>query len=395
MRDFAASDEAAFRAEIAEFVADALPQEVRARHALGRGLTRDQTVDWQRRLAERGWAAPQWPVEWGGAGWSTRQQFVFEDEMSRRGAPQGHTFNIRMIGPILLAHGSEAQKRRFLPPALTGEDWWCQGYSEPGAGSDLAALTTRARREGDHYVVDGSKIWTSGGQHANWMFCLVRTEAEGPRQNGISFLLIDLTSPGVSRRAIRHFYGAHVFNQFFFEGVRVPVENRVGEENQGWTIAKALLEHERLFSSRHGEAQRKLARLQRLARELRLGGRPAIEDPHFRQGLATRAMEVRALGHLTARALERLVEDGVIGEFASVMKLRGIEVNQRLDEAVVELLGPDALPAEAEFEGAALADPPADARNARESRYWWRGPAIAGGSQEVQRGIIAKRILNL
>lgn len=227
------------------------------------------------------------------------------------------------------------------------------------------------------------------------MFCLVRTSREGRKQSGISFLLIDLRTAGVSSRPIHHFYGAHFFNQFFFDNVRVPVANRVGPENAGWGIAKSLLEHERLFSSRHTEARRKLGRLKRLSRVVHLNGRPAIEDAGFRSGLARRSIELRALENTTMRALERLVDGGGIGPFASVLKLRGIEVNQRLDAAIVQLLGPDALPAESAWEGNTLADLPAEARNAAESRYWWRGPAIAGGSQEVQRGIIAKHILNL
>ena len=394
--DFTAAREAAFRDEIAEFVADSLPDRIRRDHELGRSLSRADHVCWQRKLVARGWGAPHWPEEWGGAGWSMRQLFVFEEAMSALGAPASPAFNTRMIGPILLAHGDEAQKRRFLPRALNFDDWWCQGYSEPGAGSDLASLQTRAVLDGDHYVVNGSKIWTSAGQHANWMFCLVRTDREARAQNGISFLLIDLTSPGVSFRPIRHFFGAHVFNQFFFDDVRVPVENRVGDENAGWSIAKALLEHERLYSPRHTEARRKLGRLRRLAGEVELDGAPAARDPRFRQVLARRAMEVRSLEYATMRALERLVETGEIGAYASVLKLKGIEINQRLDEAVFDLLGPDALPADAAWETPAAADfPHPDARNAAEARYWFRGPAIAGGSQEVQRGIIAKRILNM
>ena len=244
--------------------------------------------------------------------------------------------------------------------------------------------------------LDGAKIWTSGGHLANHMFCLVRTSREGRKQGGISFLLIDLSTPGITRRPIHHFYGAHVFNQFFFDNVRVPVANRVGAENAGWGIAKSLLEHERLFSARHTEARRKLGRLRRLSRIVRIGGRPAIEDAQFRDDLAKRMIELRALENATMRALERLVDDGGIGPFASVLKLRGIEVNQRLDRAIVQLLGPDALPAQAAWEGDALAGLiPDEARNAPETRYWWRGPAIAGGSQEVQRTIITKHILNL
>ena len=387
--------EADFRAEIAEFVEENLDPEIRRAGDLGLPLAPQSLKDWQTKLVMKGWGAPAWPKEWGGAGWGMRKLFLFEEEMAAQGAPLVGNFNIKMLGPILQAHGTEEQKHHFLPRALTFEHSWCQGYSEPGSGSDLASLQTRAERDGDAYVVNGSKIWTSEGHQADHMFCLVRTSREGRKQSGISFLLIDLRMAGVSSRPIHHFYGAHFFNQFFFDNVRVPVANRVGPENAGWGIAKSLLEHERLFSSRHTEARRKLGRLKRLSRAVHLHGRPAIEDAGFRVGLARRSIELRALENTTMRALERLVDGGGIGPFASVLKLRGIEVNQRLDAAIVQLLGPDALPAESAWEGSTLADLPEEARNAAEARYWWRGPAIAGGSQEVQRGIIAKHILNL
>ncbi len=388
--------EAAFRAEIAEFCHDNLDPEVRRRSDLGLPLDEAATLDWQRKLLARGWGAPSWDEEWGGTDWDMRKHFIFEEEMAAQGAPLIGTFAIRMIGPILQAYGNAAQKAHFLPRTLNFDYLWCQGYSEPGAGSDLASLQTRAVRNGEDYIVNGTKIWTSAGHLANHIFCLVRTSTEGRQQGGISFLLIDLDTPGVSSRPVHHFYGPHVFNQFFFDDVRVPVANRIGAENAGWGIAKSLLEHERLFSSRHTEARRKLGRLRRLSHDVRIDGRPAREDPHFRNEMAKRAIELRALENATMRALERLVDDGGIGPFASVLKLRGIEVNQRLDRAIVQLLGPDALPAEATWEDTGLAALfPDEARNAAESRYWWRGPAIAGGSQEVQRTIISKHILNL
>ena len=391
-----ADTEAAFRAEIADFCAKNLDPEVRRLGDLGLPVGEKAAQDWQMKLVERGWGAPSWSKDWGGSGWDMRKLFVFEEEMAARGAPLVGTFNIKMIGPILQAHGTPEQKAHFLPKALSFEHRWCQGYSEPGAGSDLASLQTRADRGGDDYIVNGTKIWTSHGHLASHMFCLVRTSREGRQQGGISFLLIDLGAEGISRRPVHHFYGEHVFNQFFFENVRVPVVNRVGEENAGWGIAKSLLEHERLFSARHTEARRKLGRLERLSREVEINGRPAIEDALFRDDLGKRKIELRALENATMRALERVVDDGGIGPFASVLKLRGIDVNQRLDRAIVQLLGPDALPAQVAWESCALDGiVPSDARNAAESRYWWRGPAIAGGSQEVQRTIISKHILNL
>ena len=400
MRDFAASDEAAFRAEIAEFVADALPQEVRARHALGRGLTRDQTVDWQRRLAERGWAAPQWPVEWGGAGWSTRQQFVFEDEMSRRGAPQGHTFNIRMIGPILLAHGSEAQKRRFLPPALTGEDWWCQGYSEPGAGSDLAALTTRARREGGHYVVDGSKIWTSGGQHANWMFCLVRTDPEVSAQRGITFLLVPMDQPGVTVTPIVTMAGDHEVNQVFLDDAKSHVGNRIGDEGQGWTIAKFLLENERGGSCFAPKLIADIDQLALTAAKVPSGTNGAlIHDTEIARKLASLRLRARAFEISELRILAEIAKGRPPGPQTSLVKLFSANLRQELDTLAMEIHGLAGLqlPAERPLYGNEAPEPvgSVEAQMAAgrylNSRAW----TIFGGSDEVQKNIIAKTVLGL
>ncbi|MEZ5660465.1 MAG: acyl-CoA dehydrogenase family protein [Burkholderiaceae bacterium] len=285
-----------------------------------------------------------------------------------------------------------------MPETLTFDKWWCQGYSEPSSGSDLASLRTRAVREGDHYIVNGSKIWTSHAHYANWIFCLVRTDAEAPKQQGISFLLIDLKTPGVSMRAVPHFYGAHIFNQVFFDDVRVPAENLVGGENRGWTVAKALLEHERLYSSRHSEAKRRLLRLRRLAARADANGWRAIDDARWQDRIAWLAMRVQSLEYLVMRGLDNLERSGEVGPFASTLKLKGIETNQAIDSAIVELLGPDALAADAAYDldtGAEALGLVPEARHALEARYFFRGPGIAGGSNEIQRGIIAKRVLDL
>lgn len=395
---FTAEEENAFRAEIRQFVKAHLSDAVRLKAEQVRPLTRDETVAWQQQLVDAGWGAPHWPGEWGGTDWSVRQQFVFDEEMALCGAPSGQAFNTRMIGPILIAVGTPEQQAQFLPRALRFDDWWCQGYSEPSSGSDLASLKTRAVRDGDDYVVNGSKIWTSYAQYANWMFCLVRTRTDGKKQEGISFLLIDMNSPGIRVEPVRHFYGAHVFNQVFFDDVRVPVSQRVGAENEGWTVAKALLEHERLFASRHAEARKRFIRLTRLASTHRINGRPAIEHGHYRHRIATLGVQVRALEFATMRALEMLTTDGTIGFYASPMKLRGTQVNQALDEAIVDICGPDSLAADRYFAEDDLAGQLGlvpDARYVTESRYFFRGPSIAGGSAEVQRGIISKRILGL
>lgn len=395
---FDAAAEQAFREEIRSFVREHVDDDLRARTDHHRGLTRQQYFDWQQTLVAQGWGAINWPREWGGTGWSVRQQFVFEEAMAQAGAPHQISFNARMIGPILLAFGTPEQKERFLPGTLTWEKWWCQGYSEPSSGSDLASLRTRAVREGDHYVVNGSKIWTSHAHYANWIFCLVRTDVDAPKHAGISFLLIDLTTPGVSMRPVPHFYGAHVFNQVFFEDVRVPCENLVGAENGGWTVAKALLEHERLYSSRHGEAKRRLLRLRRLAERADARGRRAIDDPRWQDRIAWLAMRVQALEYLVMRGLDSLERTGEVGPFASTLKLKGIETNQAVDAAVAELLGPDALPADQAYDPESAAEAMGlvpEARYAVEARYFFRGPGIAGGSNEIQRGIIAKRVLDL
>lgn len=396
MNDFTTETEKAFRQNIAEFVAQSLADGPRKDAKLARPIGKTETVKWQNKLVAQGWGAPGWPKEWGGTDWSVRQRFVFEEEMATQGAPQVAGFNTRMIGSILLKYGTEAQKSRFLPRALAFQDWWCQGYSEPSSGSDLASLQTRAVRDGDHYVINGSKIWTSYAHYADWMFCLVRTDNTGKKQEGISFLLLDMTSPGVRVEQVKHFYGVHIFNQVFFEDVRVPVENLVGEEHQGWTVAKALLEHERLASARHSEAKRKLKRLIQLAKTTQLNGKPMFADSHMRQKIAGLAIDVRALEYLTMRALETYVDEGKIGFFASTMKIKGVAVNQSIDEAIFDLLGPDALPADAAYGDAELPDGfVSDAQYAAEARYFFRGPAIAGGSSEVQRSIISKQVLKL
>ncbi|MEZ5741816.1 MAG: acyl-CoA dehydrogenase family protein [Burkholderiaceae bacterium] len=387
-----------FGEQIRAFVDTHVDQELRSRTDHIRHLTRDQYYAWQQSLVGQGWGAVNWPVQWGGTDWSVRQQFVFDEELALAGAPHQISFNTRMIGPILLKYGTPEQQQRFLPKTLSFDYWWCQGYSEPSSGSDLASLRTRAVRDGDHYVVNGSKIWTSHAHYANWIFCLVRTDTEVAKQSGISFLLIDLESPGIRLQPIHHFYGAHVFNQVFFENVRVPVENRVADENAGWTVAKALLEHERLYAARHSEAKRRLMRLVRLAKTLQLNGQPRINEPQVRARIAELIVRVRALEYTVMRGLDMLVRTGEIGPYASTLKLKGTEANQLVDEAIAELLGPDALPADAVYDDAEAIERlglVSDARHAQEARYYFRGPAIAGGSAEVQRGVIAKRVLNL
>src|SRR5579863_5268749 len=262
-------EELAFRDEVRTFLRDKLPPSIRTRGLAGRGVTQQDMVDWQKILAAQGWGAMVWPVQFGGPGWSAMQLHIFEEEAALAGAPTLSPFGLRMVGPVIMAFGSPAQQQRFLPKIASGEEWWCQGYSEPGAGSDLASLKTRAVRDGDHYVVNGQKTWNTLGQYADWIFCLVRTDPQAKQQSGITFLLIDMKSPGITVRPIMLRDGGHEVNEVWFENVRVPVENRIGEENRGWTYAKFLLGHERTNIAGIGIGKRELARLKRIAaREL-------------------------------------------------------------------------------------------------------------------------------
>ncbi|MEQ9508693.1 MAG: acyl-CoA dehydrogenase family protein, partial [Alloalcanivorax xenomutans] len=365
--------------------------------AQGRDFCSDETFAWQRMLVARGWGSVHWPKRWGGTDWSLQKRFVFEEEMALAGAPSIPPFNTRMLGPILLEYGTEEQKARFLPGALNMDQWWCQGYSEPSAGSDLAALRTRAVREGDYYRVNGGKIWTSYAHYADWMFCLVRTDPEAKKQKGISFLLLDMRSEGVSVEPIHHFYGAHLLNQVLLEDVKVPVEQRIGEENTGWTTAKALLEHERLATSRHAEARRKLGRLLALAKANQDESGVLYQRADLKARIAEVAVQVKALEFATRRGLEMLIRDGRIGVFASSLNLKGVAINQAVDEAIMDIAGVDALAADAAYDGLSrdLLNDGGDARYVAESRYYLRGPAIAAGSNEVQRNIIAKHVLDL
>src|SRR5580658_1667662 len=279
-------EEESFRAEVRAFLATGLPDDMRDRVRSARRLEKDDILRWQKILYRRGWGAGMWPKRFGGADWTVFQQHIFDEECATAGAPAQLPFAIRMVAPVLMTFGSAAQQEYFLPRILSGEHWWCQGYSEPGSGSDLASLRMAAVRDGDQYVVNGQKTWNTLGQYADWIFCLVRTQSTGRQQEGISFLLIDMKSPGVSVRPIITLDGEHEINDIFFDNVRVPVANRVGEENRGWTYAKFLLGHERTNTAGIGGAKRELARLKRIASDERRQGRPLIEDPLFAAQIA-------------------------------------------------------------------------------------------------------------
>jgi alkylation response protein AidB-like acyl-CoA dehydrogenase len=384
------AEEQAFAAEVREFVQRALPEDIRASVLGGEHVDAEHLARWQKIIHAQGWGAPTWPREWGGPGWDPIRQHIFDEECMVAGAPRLLPFGLRMVGPVLMKFGTAAQQHRFLPRIPSAEDWWCQGYSEPGAGSDLAGLSTRAVRRGHRYIVNGQKTWTTLAQHADWMFCLVRTDAEAKKQEGISFLLIDMKSKGVTVRPIRLLDGSVEVNEVFLDDVEVPVEQRVGEENQGWTIAKYLLEHERTGIANVGINKRELARARRLAGECVRNGRSLAADPLFAARLAEVEIELMALDVLNLRVLAAARDRGSPGPMASMLKIKGSELYQRIAELILETQGSRALACA--WDGAA--------------QRWEQDPAAAfylnlrkvtiyGGSNEIQRSIIAKHVLDL
>jgi len=384
-------EEEAFRREVRDFMRTAMPPDIRETIESGERAERDHMVRWQKILHAKGWGASNWPKEWGGPGWDPIRQNIFEEEAALAGAPRQLPFGLRMVAPVLMKFGDEAQKRRFLPRIPSAEDWWCQGYSEPGAGSDLAALSTRAVRKGDRYVINGQKTWTTLAQHADWMFCLVRTDPDAKKQEGISFVLLDMKSKGVTVRPIILLDGAHEVNEVFLDDVEIPLEQRVGAENQGWTIAKYLLEHERTNIAGIGLSKRELARAKRMARESKRNGRPFTEDPLFAARLAEVEIDLMALEITNLRVLAEGRAKGTLGPMTSMLKIKGSEIFQRVSELILECRGTSALgsrPERSAPDGWALAPEAAFYLNLRKV-------TIYGGSNEIQRSIIAKHVLEL
>jgi hypothetical protein len=391
-------DEEAFRREVRAFYAESLPAAVANRVRLGQTLTKEEQEAWQATLARRGWLVPHWPVEWGGTGWSAVERYIFDLESSLVNAPRPIPFGFSMLAPVLLKYGSEEQKRHWLPRMVEGSDWWCQGYSEPGAGSDLAALKTRAVRDGDVYVVNGQKTWTTLGQHANMIFALVRTDDTGRRQEGISFLLIDMTSPGVEVRPIITLDGEHEVNEIFFDDVRVPVANLVGEENRGWTYAKYLLTYERTSMAAVGSSSAALAWLKSLAAKQRRGGKPLLDDPLFAARVARAEIELANLSTTALRVVAAVAGGGAPGAESSMLKVKGTELRQEISAIARRSLGPYAQP----FLPEALEDGsneesvgPPDAAAVTPQYLNLRKLSIFGGSNEIQKNIISKMILQL
>ena len=387
-------EETAFRDEVRTWLDGNLPHELRDKVLDYRELSRDDLLRWHRLLAQKGWVAADWPVEWGGTGWTVVQRYIFEEECGYAGTPPLVPFGLRMCAPVLFRFGTDAQKQRFLPPIYKGEVLWCQGYSEPGAGSDLAALKTRAVRDDGHYVVSGQKIWTTLAHYADWIFCLVRTDAGGgKRQEGISFLLIDMTSPGITVRPIMLLDGGLEVNEVFFDDVRVPAENLVHEEGRGWTVAKYLLGYERMGTGRVGQSKRELMRLKELAARQPKDGRPLLDDPRFRDRLTRVEVELMALEVTNLRFLDQLRRGGrPPGAEVSLLKIKGTEIQQAITELMMQTAGPFAqafrpLDTAADFDAftATLAPRYCNLRKA----------TIYAGSNEIQRNIIAKLTLGL
>lgn len=387
--------ERAFQSEVQTFLAENLPDDIAAKVRLGDGLTKDMMDLWHSILNAKGWLATTWPKAFGGPGWTPVQKHIFEEECCRAYAPRIVPFGLNMLGPVLQKFGTAEQQESILPRILSGEDWWCQGYSEPGAGSDLASLKTRAIREGDAYIINGQKTWTTLGQHANKIFCLVRTSSEGKPQEGISFVLVDLDTPGIEMRPIRLIEGGHEVNEVFFTDVRVPVSNLVGEENKGWTIAKFLLSHERTGIAGVGFSMQALEEVKVLAHTIRRGAKLLIDDPLFAARLAKVEIDLEAMKITNLRMLFQAQKQGAPGPETSMLKIKGTVINQELRDLARRALGPLAAPFPGHVTDGNILFGPADtAFNA--ARYFNnRKTSIFGGSNEIQRNILTKTMLEL
>lgn len=390
--------EHAFRLEVRDFIAQNLPDDMRAKTASGLRTGKDDGIRWHKILARKGWAAPNWPKEAGGCAWSPAQNYIFEEEMALAGCPPMSPFPIKMVGPVVIHFGTPEQKAKWLGPTLAGDMIWCQGYSEPGAGSDLATLQTKAVRDGDDYVVNGMKIWTSYGHEADWMFALVRTSNEGKPQEGISCLLIDMKSPGVSHRPIITIDGSHILNEIRFEDVRVPVFNRIGEENKGWTYAKFLLGNERALIAQIAQSTQLVAKIKQIARMENDGhGGRLFDDHDFRAKLTAIEVELEALRITNERVLYE-ARSGTAGNGGAILKSKGTYISQALSEIIMEAVQYYGNPwiREALYPG--WNHPPVGpdyAKNAVPLYMRQRANTIEGGSEEIQKNVISKQVLGL
>jgi alkylation response protein AidB-like acyl-CoA dehydrogenase len=391
MNNLLSAEDLEFQKEVRAFFAEQYTDEMHARIQTGRDV-KAGNVEWQKKLHVQGWVAPDWPVEHGGTGWTAVQKFIYENERCQAGAPDVVPFGLKMVAPVIYTFGNDAQKEKFLPRILSSDDWWCQGYSEPGAGSDLADLQTKAVKDGDDYIVTGAKVWTTYAQHADWIFCLVRTGNFDKKQQGISFILIDMKSAGITVNPIHTIDNHHSLNEVVFDNVRVPVENLIGSENQGWTYAKALLAHERTSIAGVADSKRWLSDVTELAREQTNANGALIDDPHFQRRLSDIEIELMALEYTELRVIASMAAGATPGPESSLLKIKGTEIQQKLQELRMETIGgySGSLSADA-FEH----DLQRDGSYARRAYMYGRAATIYGGSNEVQRNVIAKAVLGL
>lgn len=391
MRFQFSAEQVAFQQQVEAFLSENLPVATAVKIRNGASVSKDELTEWTRVLNAQGWAAPNWPKEYGGTGWNLTYRHIFDVACRKFHAPALSGFGFNMVGPAIIKYGSEVQKAEFLPKIRNADLWFCQGYSEPQAGSDLASVRTRAQRDGDDYLINGSKIWTSGAEDADWIFCLVRTNPDVQQQKGISFLLLDMTSPGVTVKPLYAFNGKRLWNQVFFEDVRVPMSQRLGDEDRGWTVAKSLLGDERLMVSRVAENRRILANLREtLEYQLQRGVAVLSET---RKSINELDIRLQALEATSLRILTAFDGGGEIGAEPSMLKLKGSELVQAQDEILFAMIDYLALPLDTATGGASVT--PAWAEFVASGRYHHRGFTIAGGSSEVQHNIIAKQVLGL
>lgn len=393
-------EDLAFQQEVRDWIATAYDEGLRKQYSQSKNgyLDKAGQVAWQKKLFERGWAAPDWPVELGGAGFTASQRYIFNMEMSLAGVPTSSPMGLKMVAPVIMAFGTEEQKAQHLPPILRSDIWWCQGYSEPGSGSDLASLTTKAVADGEDYIVSGQKTWTTLAQYADMIFCLVRTSTEGKPQEGITFLLIDMRSPGIDVRPIRTLDGGEEINDVFFDEVRVPQANRIGEENRGWTYAKFLLGHERTGIAAIGRSKQELVQLKAIAAAEPAGSGTLAEDGAFAAQMADLEIDILALESLVLRIVADETEGRTPGAEASILKIKGTEIQQRLSELALEAIGYYANPYVAEAQLAGWNEEPIGPEHAATvaPHYFnWRKASIYGGTNEIQKNIIAKMVLGL
>lgn len=391
-------EQQAFRDEVRAFLKDAVPAAVREKTEQCIPYSKADRQQWQRRLFEQGWGAPAWPVEFGGTGWDAVQRHIFEEECAAAGSPEQLSFGLKMVAPVIQKYGNKAQQDRFLPRILSGEDWWCQGYSEPGAGSDLASLKTTAQKDGDDYIVNGQKTWTTLAQHADWIFCLVRTNPEVRKQEGISFLLIDMKTPGITVRPIIMLDDGHEVNEVWFDNVRVPATNLIGEENKGWTYAKFLLGHERTNIARVGRSKAALKLVKSAAaRQIGNDGKPLLQDVRFRDRLAQIELDLMALEITNLKLVSQDGRQHAPGPEASILKVKGSEIQQAITALASQVAGPYAaahiLPDDTVHELSSAF--PAEQEHLTAHYFNYRKTSIYGGSNEVQKTIICRMILGL